>query len=144
MTKEKSWDDNHRDILLLTYEMSKKILQKTLGGLDKAYYLRQLFFGAIFGIIMIALFLQSPNEIPFYVFIYYVICIFLYPYSRFVYEGIVGFIVGENIFIANIITMLFVKFVTMSICFMFAPMIAIVGFLYLYFFHTKNNTFDDR
>lgn len=39
MTKEKSWDDNHRDILLLTYELSKK-------GQEKYQSSKKSFFGS--------------------------------------------------------------------------------------------------
>jgi hypothetical protein len=40
----------------------------------------------------------------------------LYPYSRFVYESVMGFIMGQNVFFVNAVLMLAVKVVTMVIC----------------------------
>ena len=61
----------------------------------------------------------------------------LYPYSRFVYEGIVRFIMGDNVFYVNAFLMLFVKYITMGLCFSFAIVIAPIGLAYLYFYHSK-------
>ncbi len=66
-----------------------------------------------------------------------VICTLLYPYSRFVYESIVGYIMGENIFFLNAFIMMFFKLITMMLCWCFSVFIAPVGMLYLYFYHTK-------
>lgn len=63
---------------------------------------------------------------------------FLYPYSRFVYESIVDFIIGNNTFFANAIFMMFVKMTTMLLCFLLAIIIAPIGLLYLYFYHSRN------
>jgi hypothetical protein len=68
---------------------------------------------------------------------------FLYPYSRFVYESIVGFIFGENVFFVNVLFLFTAKFITMLIYWSFAAFIAPLGLLYLYFYHTKNKTFDE-
>ncbi len=62
----------------------------------------------------------------------------LYPYYRFVYERIVGFILGENVFLVNAIFMLIVKLFTMMICWMFAVFVAPVGLAYLYYQNSKS------
>ena len=69
---------------------------------------------------------------------------FIYPYARFVYESIVGFILGDNVFFVNVILLMVVKFATMLLCYAFAIFIASIGLIYLYFYHTKNNTFDNE
>ncbi|WP_256857306.1 hypothetical protein [Xanthomonas axonopodis] len=63
----------------------------------------------------------------------------LYPYSRFVYESIVGYIMGGNVFFVNAILMLFVKLMTMAICWSFAIFIAPIGLLYLYVHHSQRS-----
>ena len=68
-----------------------------------------------------------------------IINVFLYPYSRFVYENVVGFIMGENIFIINFFIMFIVKIFTMLLCWSFAIFIAPVGLIYLYFYHSKTS-----
>lgn len=61
----------------------------------------------------------------------------LYPYSRFVYESIIGFVMGENVFFVNAILMLITKFFTMTMCWVFAIFVAPIGFAYLYYHHSK-------
>lgn len=66
-----------------------------------------------------------------------IICALLYPYSRFVYESVVGFIMGDNVFFTSAVLMLLIKYLTMSLCWVFAIFIAPIGLAYLYFHHTK-------
>lgn len=117
-------------------------IKKTFGGLSASYYLRHLFFGAIFTTLYVILF-YSMGDKRVLTYIVLVGNTFLYPYSRFVYESIVGFIFGKNVFFVNVIFLLVAKFMTMLICWSFAVFIAPVGILYLYFYHTKNKTFDE-
>lgn len=56
----------------------------------------------------------------------------LYPYSRFVYESIVGFIMGQNIIFTNAVLFFVLKITTMFMCFFLAVFIAPIGLLYLY------------
>jgi hypothetical protein len=62
---------------------------------------------------------------------------FLYPYSRYVYEGITRFILGENLFIINAGVMLLAKLLTMALCWAAAVFIAPIGLAYLYSHHSK-------
>ena len=77
-------------------------IKKTFGGLSASYYLRHLFFGAIFTTLYVILFYSMGDK---RVLTYIVLAgnTFLYPYSRFVYESIVGFIFGKNVFFVNAI-----------------------------------------
>ncbi|WP_185714592.1 hypothetical protein [Campylobacter rectus] len=119
-----------------------EFIKKTFGGLSASCYRRHLFFGAIFMALYIALFYSMGDK---RVFTYLLLIgnTFLYPYSRFVYESIVGFIFGDNIFFVNAVYLLVAKFMTMLICWSFAVFIAPFGLIYLYFYHTKNKTFDE-
>ncbi|MCB9061537.1 MAG: hypothetical protein H6622_08455 [Halobacteriovoraceae bacterium] len=112
-------------------------LRKTFGGLNTSYYFRQLFFGALIGGFPIYSFIQNFEQTDIGILIFLLISTLLYPYSRFVCERIVGFILGENQIIVNSILFLLVKYFTMAICFAFAIFIAPLGLIYLYVYHTK-------
>lgn len=114
-----------------------EFFRKTLGGLSGYYYFRNFVFGALIAIVYKFILRQNPNGIPTGNYIFIAICILLYPYSRFVYETIIGFFIGDNIFFINAILMLIVKFFTMLLCFVFSIFIAPIGLVYLYFYHTK-------
>lgn len=111
--------------------------RKTLGGLKASYYIRHFIFGALISAFFIYISMQSPNGVKLENIIFFVINALLYPYARFVYEQIIGFIMGENIFFINAIVMLTVKVITMCLCWIFSVFIAPVGLIYLYYYHSK-------
>lgn len=114
-------------------------LSRTFGGLSKPYYFRQLTFGLIFPALLIAVALNSPRGLRFATALLFLANTLLYPYSRFVYEGIVGFVLGKNVLIVNALLMLIAKFISMAICWCFAVFIAPVGLAYLYFRQGNNS-----
>lgn len=111
------------------------ILQKTLGGLSAQYYWRHFFFGAVMTSIQLATIGAKPGMNGFWVFA--AVNTILYPYARFVYESVVGFVMGQNFFMVNALLLLLVKFITMLACWMFAMFIAPVGWAYLYYAHSR-------
>jgi hypothetical protein len=117
----------------------KNLLAKTFGGLNSQYYFRQLAFGlaypALFYFTMKQGTPQPPVDIMMIVFM--AINSILYPYSRYVYESIMNFIVGENVFFVNALVMLFCKMFTMLLCWVLAIFIAPFGLAYLYYYHSK-------
>ncbi|NQY22864.1 MAG: hypothetical protein HRT41_02440 [Campylobacteraceae bacterium] len=113
------------------------ILSKTFGGLSKRYYFRQLFFSLVLFSLVIYLSFNGNKTLDFYTIIFFVVNAILYPYSRFVYESIIEFILGDNIFFVNVIFGSIVKLLTMSICWFFGIAIAPLGLVYLYFYHSK-------
>lgn len=119
-----------------------KIIQKTFGGLSISYYLRHLFFGAIMAAFYIYMF-YNLGRTSIMVVLVFAINALIYPYSRFVYESIVDFIFGNNVFFVNALFLLATKIITMLICFSFAIFIAPIGLIYLYYYHSKNKTFDE-
>jgi hypothetical protein len=56
----------------------------------------------------------------------------LYPYSRFVYESVIDFIVGQNEFFMYPALMLVVKLTTMLVCWSCAMIVAPIGLGYFY------------
>lgn len=115
------------------------VIAKTFGGLSKPYYFRQFIFGLIFPAIFFFASSHSEHSTSLASIFYVTVCTFLYPYSRFVYESVMGFIVGENVFFVNAVLMLLVKAITMAICWVFAIFIAPIGLAYLYYHHSKNS-----
>lgn len=113
------------------------VFRKTLGGLCRAYHLRQLFFGSLFLALICVVTLHGSYKTMWPMLAYATICTLLYPYSRFVYESVVSYIVGENVFFVTAIVMLMTRCLTMSLCWVFSPFVAPIGLLYLYWHHTK-------
>lgn len=113
------------------------VIQKTLGGLSMQYYFRQFFFGLAIAAFIFFMSTQGGRSMSAGMLFFTVVSTLLYPYSRFVYESVIGFVMGENVFFVNAIFMLFTKFITMAICWVFAIFVAPIGFAYLYYHHSK-------
>lgn len=115
-------------------------INKTFGGLSAKYYWRQFFFGVIVSVINLMIMqgkVSTHVMQTVYFYIYIAINILLYPYSRFVYESIVGFILGRNIFYMNSIVFLIAKCITIYICWALSIVIAPLGIIYLYIYHSR-------
>jgi hypothetical protein len=117
--------------------MLHAVITKTFGGLSAKYYVRNFLFGLIFPIAIYFLRGSTETQISGIMFFFLVINTILYPYSRFVYENVIRFIVGNNIFLVNVFLMLIVKLITMALYWVFAVVIAPVGLIYLYFQHSR-------
>lgn len=115
----------------------KQIFQKTFGGLTAQYYVRQLIFGLLVAGFVVLMATQNGRTMPWNMMVFIAISTILYPYSRFVYESIVGFVIGDNVFFVNVIFMLVSKFMTMCLCWTFAIFIAPIGLTYLYYHHSR-------
>lgn len=115
----------------------KDFFNKTFKGLNPSYYFRHLFFGIAISVLIFA---TSNNESfmkAFGLIIYLIFNSAIYPYSRFVYESIVDFVMGDNVFFFNGIVFLVAKFITMMFCYLFAIFIAPIGLIFLYFYHSR-------
>lgn len=115
----------------------RQLIAMTFGGLTPAYYMRQLFFGALFAAFFIWMKSQSSHGLDLASVLIAVVSTLLYPYSRFVYETVIGFIMGKNLFVVNALLMLFVKLITMMLCWFLAIFIAPIGLAYLYWHHHR-------
>ena len=114
-----------------------KIIKTTLGGLSNQYYFRQFIFGMIIAAFIFLMSTHNGRSMPIGMLFFTIVNTFLYPYSRFVYERIISFFMGENVFFVNAIFMLILKFFTMLMCWTFAVFVAPVGLAYLYYHHNK-------
>ena len=113
------------------------VIAKTIGGLTPQYYIRQFFFGLAVSAFVLFMSFKSPQPVPFGLIALVVVNTFLYPYSRFVYESVVGFIMGSNVFFLNAFVMLFLKALTILLCWFLAVFVAPIGLLYLYVHHSR-------
>lgn len=121
----------------LEMDLMRQFFAMTFGGLTPSYYARHLFFGALFAAFFIYMKSRSPIGIDFATASLSVVSTLLYPYSRFVYESVLGFIMGRNVFFVNALLMLAAKVFTMFLCWFLAIFIAPLGLLYLYWFHSR-------
>lgn len=115
----------------------QEIIKKTFGGLSAQYYIRQLFFSCLFAALIVYVVVSGGRSIQFSMIAFLAINTLLYPYSRFVYESVVGYIMGDNVFFVNAIFMIVMKVFTMMLCWSFAIFIAPIGLAYLYYHHSK-------
>ena len=126
----------------------KKFFIRSFFGLSKKYYFRQLIFG-LFYFVIFCYFINNDKHIngifPLQshknIFLtFYFPCIFIYPYSRFVYESIASFIIGENKITMPFVTAISLKWATMTLCFLLSPIIAPIGLISIFIYHSvKNN-----
>ncbi len=115
-------------------------ISKTLGGLSKAYYFRNFLFGLPIYVLLVVMITNQGERLDsttIFAVIMYTVCQFLYPYSRFVYESVVDFIMGDTVFFINIVAFLWTKVISVLLCWIFGIFIAPIGLLYLYFYHSK-------
>jgi hypothetical protein len=112
------------------------ILVKTFGGLSAQYYFRNFIFGAMFFVLLIFT-LSHGHQNTIGATVFFAVNTALYPYSRFVYESVMNFIMGRNVFFVNAALLLIAKAITMLLCWFFAIFVAPVGLAYLYYHHSK-------
>ena len=122
-----------------------KTIKNIILGLKPSYYFRQLFFGALLATLYISIMYYDKNNVSGgysldmrgFV-IYSIINTLLYPYARYVYERIVDFIMGDNVFYVNAIWFLVFKFLTMFICWALAIFIFPIGLILYFCINTKS------
>lgn len=115
-------------------------LSKTFGGLSPQYYFRQLVFGGLITAFFLYMQMQSKAGFEPKFILILVVNTALYPYARFVYESVIDFVLGKNVFIVNAFMLLITKAFTMLICWSLGMLIAPVGLLYLYFRNRGSTT----
>jgi hypothetical protein len=109
---------------------------KTFGGLSGWYYLRHFLFGLIMPGLGYFASKDSAIPPPLHMYLLCAANTLLYPYSRFVYEGITDYILGTNVFYVDTWLLLAWKLLTMFLCWAFAIFIAPAGLVYLYLYHS--------
>ncbi len=113
------------------------VIAKTFGGLSASYYVRHFIFGLLFPVFIYIMTNDGKHPLHLPMLLMLAVNTLLYPYSRFVYESVMGFIMGQNVFFVNALLMLAFKGVTMLFCWALAIFIAPFGLAYLYYHHSK-------
>lgn len=113
------------------------IIRKSFGGLTFSYYGRHLLFSAVafYGLYKFTPVFAPP--ISPWTYAWAIVSALLYPYSRYVYESVVSFVFGDNIFLVPGLILIFVKLWTMAACFFLALVIAPIGLAWLYWYHSR-------
>lgn len=111
-------------------------IKQSIGGLSKQYYIRDFLFGMLFFGFFVWVISTSTTPMKFPPLFIFAISTLLYPYSRFVYETLINYIIGDNRFWTNAILFLMTKFIMMALCWAFAIFIAPIGLIGLYFYHS--------
>lgn len=113
------------------------IIMCLFGGFICFYYICNFFFSLIF--FMVFIFIFSFGKESFFgglfvfVLIFMVVSCFFYFYFWFVYESVVNYIVGCNMFFVNVVLMLVVKFMIMFLCWYLVIFIVLFGLVYFFF-----------
>lgn len=117
----------------------RSLFAKTFGGLDASCYIRHFVFGSLVAIVLAVLAANTPHGLAGKPGLIPLLAMntLLYPYARFVYEGVVGYVLGDNVFYGPALTMLWAKCFTVAMCWAFTVFIAPVGLIYLYWHHSR-------
>lgn len=104
-------------------------LRKMYSGVDTRYLIKSYFFSII---ILILLFSSADSHTSLFAYIYVVICGLLFPFATIVWDDFIGTIMGNTILILPLPFMLMWKIFKILILFIFTPIIAPIGFIYIY------------
>ena len=108
-------------------------MAKVDGGLPEGYYFKKIIVAMVIAAIWLLFKMSMGNEITGYMITFSGMSVLLYPYSRFVYEKIVSYIVADNKLYFPAVMFIAVKLITLFLCWFFALLIAPVGLAYLYY-----------
>ncbi|RKE26123.1 hypothetical protein B0G76_7726 [Paraburkholderia sp. BL23I1N1] len=111
------------------------VLARSFGGLSPRYYVRQFLFGLFFPVFLLLVSTHGKGLLALPVHLQVVIAVdtLLYPYSRFVYESVAGYIVGDTVLVFPALLYGAAKLFTMLFCWGFAIFIAPISLVWLYF-----------
>lgn len=109
------------------------VLERTFGGLSRKYYTRQFLFGLVIFAFLARALIMHPSHVPFWIVCLLIANTLLYPYARFGWECVVGFLFGRTVLAVPLLVLLVVKACTMALCWGYALFIAPVSLIYLYF-----------
>lgn len=124
----------------------QQIVVFSFKGLKPSYYWRHFVLGAIVPVIIIGLRIYvgfsnpeiSTGTAVIGILSYIAGALFLlilYPFSRFAYESIVEFVMGNNVIISNALLFLTYKYISYAILLCFSFVIAPIGMIILFFYN---------
>lgn len=116
----------------------KDVFRKTLGSVKPSYIIRHYIFA--FALIFLIYMLSSGGAMeditkkPLY---YLIFCGLLYPYTRLLFDMLVSFIVGNNLWFAlPFMRLIFIEALVTGICLLLAPFVTPFSLIGLYIYYT--------
>lgn len=107
-------------------------ITKTFGGLGLRQYSRHFIFGLIFTAFYAFLLTKPGAHFRWDMAMLIVANTLLYPFSRFLYETAIRFLMGDSVLYGPALIFGFLTLMTMCLCWVFAVFLAPLGLLILY------------
>ena len=112
-------------------------VKKMFQGIDQGYLVKSY----LVGIFMLFVVFQAGNHST-GLTIYYILAFLLFPFATVAYDDLVNFIFKGQIFAFPILVVLCYKLTKIIFLFIFSPVIAPIGLIYVYFangYHKNKN-----
>lgn len=116
-----------------TENVMHPVLVRSFGGLSLRYYVRQLLLGLFFPVFFALKHGAMLLALPVHLQVVLVFNTLLYSYSRFVYESVTGYVIGDTVITFPFLVFAILTVFTMIFCWCFAILVAPVGLAWLYF-----------
>jgi hypothetical protein len=97
-----------------------QLIFRALAHIGMPAYIRHFFFGLLFTAFPAHYVATYQGPVPFPVYLLIAANTFLYPVARYGYLSVVEYVVGGNVLIWETWVFLFLKLVTMFVCWLFA------------------------
>lgn len=112
----------------------KRFITTVFRSLEPSYLARQYLFG---GILAVFMYIATKDQLTPFLWGYLILSFILYPFAMFVYDSLVGLLIGENVFLVDGLLSLFFSIAKIFFIFFFSIVIAPFGILYLYIRNRK-------
>lgn len=119
-------------------DKAMNIFRRMLSGMDRQYLVKTYFFSIVLTFLF---FMSIDSNTSAFMYIYIVVCGLLFPFATVVWDDFISTIMGTHIFILPLLIMLMWKLFKLLMLFIFTPLIAPIGFIYIYIgngYHKKD------
>lgn len=116
------------------------IIKQIFASVNGQYLFKSYFFSAILTILFFIVF--NSTQMPMMMYVYCLICGIAFPFAAIVWDDLIATIMGNIEITLPILIMLTWKFFKILLLYMFTPLIAPFGFLYIYIvngFHKRKH-----
>lgn len=113
------------------------LIKKMFAGVDSNYLAKSYLISiAMLGLIIYSNAVGNTNEsfgVQLFTWIYVILATLLFPFATVVYDDLINLIMGGHVIVLHVVIMLIYKMVKIGLLYAFAPIIAPIGFAYVYF-----------
>lgn len=116
-------------------------IKSIIGELDSDYLRRNYIIGGSWGAFFILSLVSSSEDNMFTLaaVLYFSLCIYLFPFAAYVWDGIVNVVLGDTVIFLPLLIMLMWKTTKVGMLFTFAVFVAPLGIVYLLFQQKKRS-----